>query len=200
MAPLDTSDARPIPSAGDFERLLREAEGRPDLIVALYRKSSGKQTVSFHALLETAMCHGWVDTQTKRIDDERYAIRYVPRRPGSNWSPRNRAIARRLVLEGRDDGRGPRDAAAGPMTGRRPRRAPGGPGRGGSGRARQRAGTSCRSSPVHAPGGARHARGPRPSAAPTGRGWPARMASKVASSRAGSSSLCLSSATHSAWS
>jgi len=101
MAPLDVSDARPIQSALDFERLLREAEGRPDLVVALYRKSSGKQTVPFHALLETAMCHGWVDTQTKRIDDERYAIRYVPRRPGSNWSPRNRAIARRLVQEGR---------------------------------------------------------------------------------------------------
>ena len=101
MAPLDTSDARPITSALDFERLLREADGRPDLVVALYRKSSGKQTVSFHALLETAMCHGWVDTQTKRIDDDRYAIRYVPRRPGSNWSPRNRAIARRLVFEGR---------------------------------------------------------------------------------------------------
>ena len=47
------------------------------------------------------MCHGWVDTQTKRIDVERYAIRYVPRRPGSNWSARNRATARRLVLEGR---------------------------------------------------------------------------------------------------
>lgn len=101
MAPLDTSDARLIESAVDFERLLREAEGRPDLVVALYRKGSGKQTVSFDALLETAMCHGWVDTQTKRIDDERYAIRYVPRRSGSNWSPRNRAIARRLVLEGR---------------------------------------------------------------------------------------------------
>ena len=101
MAPLDVSDARPITSTGDFERLLRGAEGRPDLVVALYRKSSGKQTVSFHSLLETAMCHGWVDTQTKRIDDGRYAIRYVPRRPGSPWSPRNRAIARQLVLEGR---------------------------------------------------------------------------------------------------
>ena len=67
MTPLDISEARPITSPGDFERLLREAEGRPDLIVALYRKSSGKQTVSFHAVLETATCHGWVDTQTKRI-------------------------------------------------------------------------------------------------------------------------------------
>ena len=101
MAPLDISAARPIQSAADFERLLREAEGRPDLVIALYRKSSGAQTVSFHELLETAMCHGWVDTQTRRIDDERYAIRYVPRRPASSWSPRNRATARRLVLEGR---------------------------------------------------------------------------------------------------
>jgi uncharacterized protein YdeI (YjbR/CyaY-like superfamily) len=101
MAPIDVADALPIQSALEFERLLLGAEGRPELVVALYRKSSGVQTVSFHALLETAMCHGWVDTQTKRIDDERYAIRYVPRRPGSNWSPRNRAIARRLVFEGR---------------------------------------------------------------------------------------------------
>jgi hypothetical protein len=40
MAPLDLSDARPIQTATDFERLLREAEGRPDLVVALHRKSS----------------------------------------------------------------------------------------------------------------------------------------------------------------
>ena len=101
MAPLDTSDARPITSADDFERLLREAEGRPHLIVAIYRKSSGKQTVSFHALLETAMCHGWVDTQTKRIDDERYAIRFVPRTPRSTWGPKNRAMAARMLAAGR---------------------------------------------------------------------------------------------------
>jgi uncharacterized protein YdeI (YjbR/CyaY-like superfamily) len=101
MAPIDVSEARASQSVVDFERLLREAEGRPGLVIALHRKSSGKQAVSFETLLETAMCHGWVDTQTKRIDEERYAIRYVPRRPGSNWSQRNRAIARRLVREGR---------------------------------------------------------------------------------------------------
>ena len=86
----------------EFEGWLREgAADQPDLIVAIYKTSSGKQTVTFSALLETAMCHGWVDTQTKRIDHERYAIRYVPRRPGSNWSARNRDIARRLLEEGR---------------------------------------------------------------------------------------------------
>jgi len=42
-----------------------------------------------------------VDTQTKGIDDQRYAIRFVPRRPGSNWSATNRERVRRLQREGR---------------------------------------------------------------------------------------------------
>jgi uncharacterized protein YdeI (YjbR/CyaY-like superfamily) len=71
-----------------------------EAIVAVYRKETGKQTVSFDELLERALCHGWVDTQTKGIDEERYAIRFVPRRPGSNWSDRNREIARRLIERG----------------------------------------------------------------------------------------------------
>jgi uncharacterized protein YdeI (YjbR/CyaY-like superfamily) len=57
--------------------------------------------VTFDQLLEVALCHGWVDVQTKGIDEERYGIRFVPRRPGSNWSPTNRAIVTRLLAEGR---------------------------------------------------------------------------------------------------
>jgi len=102
MSPLDVSRAKAIDSAAEFDRWLSEhGADQRELIVAIYRKASDKQTVAFQALLATAMCHGWVDTQTKRIDDERYAIRYVPRRPGSTWSARNRNIARRLVDEGR---------------------------------------------------------------------------------------------------
>ena len=65
------------------------------------KKASGRQTVTFDELLDVALCHGWVDTQTKGIDDERYAIRFVPRRPGSNWSASNRERVRRLRHEGR---------------------------------------------------------------------------------------------------
>lgn len=102
MSPLDVAQAIPIASAGEFARWLRERGGSdPAVIIAIFKKASGKQTVTFDALLEIALCHGWVDTQTKQIDAERYAIRFVPRRPGSNWSPRNREIARRLVAEGR---------------------------------------------------------------------------------------------------
>jgi uncharacterized protein YdeI (YjbR/CyaY-like superfamily) len=102
VSPLDTSRAIEVSSAEDFERWLRTASaGEKDIVVAIYKKASGKQSVTFDALLETALCHGWVDTQTKGIDDERYAIRFVRRRQGSNWSETNRRIAKRLLAEGR---------------------------------------------------------------------------------------------------
>jgi uncharacterized protein YdeI (YjbR/CyaY-like superfamily) len=102
MSPLDVSRATPFSSATQFDLWLRDhGAAERELIVANFKKASGKQTVTFDELLETAMCHGWIDTQTKGIDDERYAIRFVPRRPGSNWSPTNREIARRLLRENR---------------------------------------------------------------------------------------------------
>ncbi len=102
MSPLDTSTAIHIDEIGRFDDWLRRhGESEREVLVAIFKKSSGRQTVSFDDLLETAMIHGWVDTQTKRIDDERYAIRFVRRRPGSNWSETNRQIARRLLAEGR---------------------------------------------------------------------------------------------------
>jgi len=57
--------------------------------------------VTFEELLDVALCHGWVDTQTKSIDQQRYAIHFVPRRPGSNWSANNRERVRRLRQAGR---------------------------------------------------------------------------------------------------
>ena len=66
MSPLDVSRAQELDSSAEFERLLLEhgADAR-DVIVAVYKKASGKQVVTFDELLEVALCHGWVDTQTK---------------------------------------------------------------------------------------------------------------------------------------
>ena len=52
-------------------------------------------------LQATAITHGWIDNLGQRIDDERWAIRFVPRRPGSNWSAKNRDVVRRLIEEER---------------------------------------------------------------------------------------------------
>jgi uncharacterized protein YdeI (YjbR/CyaY-like superfamily) len=102
MSPLDASRAAPVASAGEFDRWLRDhGASERERLVAIYKKASGRQTVTFDELLDVALCHGWVDTQTKGIDEQRYAIRFVPRRPGSSWSASNRQRVRRLRDEGR---------------------------------------------------------------------------------------------------
>jgi uncharacterized protein YdeI (YjbR/CyaY-like superfamily) len=102
VSPINVSLAIPIASAADFDRWLA-LHGRAErsVIVAIRNRASGRQTVTLVELQETALCHGWVDTQTKRIDDARYAIRFVPRRRGSSWSAKNRRMATRLVAGGR---------------------------------------------------------------------------------------------------
>jgi uncharacterized protein YdeI (YjbR/CyaY-like superfamily) len=95
---VDLERAIPVATSDDFDGWLR-ANGATEreVVVAIHKKASGRQTVGLVDLQEVALCQGWVDTQTRRIDAERYAIRFVPRRAGSNWSTKNREMARRLM-------------------------------------------------------------------------------------------------------
>jgi uncharacterized protein YdeI (YjbR/CyaY-like superfamily) len=102
VSPIDPARAVSFATADAFDSWLRDrGASEREVLVAIYKKASGKQTVTYDALLETALCHGWIDNLGGRIDDERYAVRFVPRRSGSNWSANNREIARRLLREGR---------------------------------------------------------------------------------------------------
>src|SRR6476660_7757779 len=102
MMPLDLANSIPMSAASQLDAWLAEnADREREVVVAIYNKASGRQGVSLVELQEVALCHGWVDTQTRRIDTERYAIRFVPRRPRSPWSPKNRAMARRMLDAGR---------------------------------------------------------------------------------------------------
>ena len=69
--------------------------------VSIFNKASKRQTVTFDELLDEALCWGWVDTQTKNLDEQRYMIRFYPRKAGSNWAPTNRSRACRLIAAGR---------------------------------------------------------------------------------------------------
>lgn len=81
--------------------LIANGSATDQIWVTIFKKSSGRQVVSFDALLEEALCRGWVDTQTKGVDEFRYQIRFRKRRAGSNWSPTNREIVCRLIAAGR---------------------------------------------------------------------------------------------------
>ena len=99
---MDISESIPISTDSEFDAWLREHGSSAQVVmVAIYKKSSGKQTVTLDDLQATAICHGWIDNLGQRIDDERWAIRFTPRRSGSNWSDKNRGVVRRLIDEGR---------------------------------------------------------------------------------------------------
>jgi uncharacterized protein YdeI (YjbR/CyaY-like superfamily) len=67
----------------------------------LYKKESGKGGMSYSEALEEALCFGWVDGKIQRIDDEKFALRFSPRKPRSGWSKRNREKAELLIAQGR---------------------------------------------------------------------------------------------------
>ena len=102
MSPVDKSRAVLMTSPADFDAWLREHGAlEREVVVAMYKKSSGRQTVTVSQLVEVALCHGWIDSLGGRIDDDLTALRFTPRRPRSNWSPTNRATVKRLLAEGR---------------------------------------------------------------------------------------------------
>ena len=57
--------------------------------------------LSYAQALEEALCHGWIDGQTRRRDDATYAQRFTPRRKRSQWSKRNVGIVEQLTAAGR---------------------------------------------------------------------------------------------------
>jgi uncharacterized protein YdeI (YjbR/CyaY-like superfamily) len=65
------------------------------------KKATGIRSVVYAEAVEIALCHGWIDGQAKRLDEEHYLQRFTPRRPRSKWSKRNREKAERLIADGR---------------------------------------------------------------------------------------------------
>jgi len=86
----------------DFESWLSlNGQEKKEIWVLNHKKSSGKQTVTYEQLVESALCYGWIDGVMKSIDTEKYAQRFSPRRKNGNWTVTNRAIAQRLIESGR---------------------------------------------------------------------------------------------------
>jgi uncharacterized protein YdeI (YjbR/CyaY-like superfamily) len=67
-----------------------------ELWIGFYKKDSGKPSITWPESVDEALCVGWIDGVRKTLDDERYTIRFSPRRKTSIWSAVN--IARMKVL------------------------------------------------------------------------------------------------------
>jgi uncharacterized protein YdeI (YjbR/CyaY-like superfamily) len=88
--------------AAAWEHWLEIEHKRSDgVLLALAKKTGSASSVSYADAVEVALCFGWIDGQSKRLDDDHYLQLFTPRRARSIWSRINRDKATRLIDEGR---------------------------------------------------------------------------------------------------
>jgi uncharacterized protein YdeI (YjbR/CyaY-like superfamily) len=72
-----------------------------DVWIGYWKKGSGRHGITYEESVDEALAFGWIDGLTRRIDADRYATRFTPRRPTGNWSQANIRRVGELEAEGR---------------------------------------------------------------------------------------------------
>jgi uncharacterized protein YdeI (YjbR/CyaY-like superfamily) len=104
MAPVipNPERIRAFRSEAAFDAWLRSNHAREtEVWLRIYKKGSGKPTVTNAQALDVALCWGWIDGIRKAFDEESFLQRYSPRRARSIWSQINREHIARLIAAGR---------------------------------------------------------------------------------------------------
>lgn len=65
-----------------------------------FKKAAGDRYLSYEAIVEEALCFGWIDSLGRALDDERTMLLLSPRRAGSGWSKPNKVRVQRLIAQG----------------------------------------------------------------------------------------------------
>ena len=61
-----------------------------EIWLVFHKQHTRETTLDREASIEEALCFGWVDSLVRRLDDERYAVKFTPRKPDGRWSDVNR--------------------------------------------------------------------------------------------------------------
>ena len=65
------------------------------------KKGTVIKTIVYDEALDVALCYGWIDGQSKRLNETFYLQKFVPRGKRSMWSKLNRENVTRLIKEGK---------------------------------------------------------------------------------------------------
>lgn len=72
-----------------------------ELLLGFYKTKSDQKGITYAEALDEALCFGWIDGVRKRIDGDRFSIRFSPRKPQSIWSLVNVRKVEELIRQGR---------------------------------------------------------------------------------------------------
>ena len=86
----------------EFRKWLEKNHAKQtELWILFYKVHTKKKCMRYAEAVEESLCFGWIDGIVKRIDDEKHAQRYTPRKPKSYWSNVNKERAKRMIEQGK---------------------------------------------------------------------------------------------------
>lgn len=71
-----------------------------EIWLVCYKAHTGQQSIELGDAIDEALCFGWIDSLVRRLDDDRFARKFTPRKPDSRWSTANRQRYARLKAQG----------------------------------------------------------------------------------------------------
>jgi len=91
-----------FPGPAAFRRWLERNHARKrELWVGFHKRHTSRPSMTWPESVDQAFCFGWIDGLRRSVDEDRYVIRFSPRRPTSIWSAVNTrrvSVLRRLGL------------------------------------------------------------------------------------------------------
>ncbi len=89
-----------ITNRKDWRRWLwKNHKKKNEIWLIYYKKHTKKPRIPYDDAVEEALCYGWIDSIVRRIDDEKYAQKYTPRKSGSKWSKLNIERAEKMIRQ-----------------------------------------------------------------------------------------------------
>ena len=72
----------------------------PGAWLVTFKKDSGRGRVGYDEAVEEALCYGWIDSVSGKVDKLRAKLWFCPRKPKSGWSKLNKNRVERLIADG----------------------------------------------------------------------------------------------------
>jgi uncharacterized protein YdeI (YjbR/CyaY-like superfamily) len=81
--------------------LFKHHQIETEVWLVFFKKATGTPTIAYESAVEEALCFGWIDSIIKKLDDEKYARKFTPRKPNSRWSDLNKKRVKKMLGQGR---------------------------------------------------------------------------------------------------
>jgi uncharacterized protein YdeI (YjbR/CyaY-like superfamily) len=60
--------------------LVEHHDSESEVWLVFHKRHTGRESIVYEDAVDEALCFGWIDSLIKRLDDDRYARKFTPRK------------------------------------------------------------------------------------------------------------------------